>query len=132
MTPQEAADKLNNSEYGKEGSRELFAEMKASGLVAVYGASDDLMELQGAISDEVGCYDGGSVFLTKGGLLENECAESDCPYHAREREKATTIEAVWGKDGISWQYETTIPHVTFDVMEDGEVTRAAERVTVVQ
>lgn len=34
---------------------------------------------------------------------------------------AKQIEAIWGKDGISWQYKTDIPHATFNVMEDDEV-----------
>lgn len=46
MTRDEAAEQLNGNEYRKEGSPTLFAAMKAAGLVAVYGASDDLMEMK--------------------------------------------------------------------------------------
>ena len=38
---------------------------KDSGLVIVYGASDDLMEFEGAIEDEIGCYDGDTIHITK-------------------------------------------------------------------
>lgn len=60
MTAAELAALLNGREYRKEMSRDEEQVAKAAGLVVVFGASDDLMELRGAISDEVGCYDGGT------------------------------------------------------------------------
>lgn len=121
MTAQEAAAKLDGNQYREEGSKELFAEMKTAGLVAVFGASDDLMEFRGAVDDEVGCFDGGEASFTRDGLLNNECSEEDCPYHARLEKNATPIKALWCEvDGFSWTYETTIPHATFIIMEDDE------------
>ena len=120
MDIHEAAEKLNGNEYREEGSRELFAAMKDAGLVAVYGASDDLMEFSGAIDDEVGCYNGGTAFLTPAGLLENECDNDRCPHFARLTEQAAAIEAVWCGDDYSWTYRTAIPHATFDILEGGE------------
>jgi hypothetical protein len=95
--------------------------MKEAGLAAVFGTSDDLMEFCGAIFDEIGCWNGGNAYLTRNGLLKNECGAEDCTYYLRERQKASVIEAIWAKDDISWQYKTAISHVTFDVLEDGEV-----------
>lgn len=120
MTPAEAAAKLDGNEYTKEGSRELFKEMKDAGLVAVFGASDDLMEFRGAINDEVGCYNGGTAYVTQEGLLVNDCDEGDCPHFARLQEKAAPIEAKFDVDGFSWIYETDIPNATFVIKEDGE------------
>ncbi len=54
MDAASAAAKLDGKQYGDEGSSTLFAEMKEHGLVAVFGASDDLMEFRGAVYDEVG------------------------------------------------------------------------------
>lgn len=93
MTPREAADALNNNQYREEGSRELFSAMKAARLVAVYGASDDLIEFEGAIRDEVGAYDGGSAFVTSSGLLQNECGNDRCPHFAKLEETATSLAA---------------------------------------
>lgn len=123
MNAKEAAERLNGSEYRNEGSKELFAKMKNAGLVAVFGASDDLMEFRGAIYDEVGCYDGGTACLDENGLLRNECDNEDCPHFARLKKSARTIKAIWSPDEpeCSWIYETDIPHETFDVMEDGEL-----------
>ena len=122
MTPEEAAAALNGSQYAKEGSKELFAQMKAAGLVAVFGASDDLVELRGAIYDEVGAYNGTTFYVSSRGLVQNKCDEGDnCP---NWRQHGMPIEAIWAPEGesggVSWAYKTDIPCVTFDVMEDGE------------
>jgi len=120
MTPQEAAAALDGNEYRKEGSKELFLKMAKAGLVAVYGASDDLMEFEGVIRDEVGVIDGGMAYLDRYGLLENSCEDEHCPYFGGLKEKATTIKAIWDDGGFSWRYETTIPHVKFVIKEDGD------------
>ncbi|WP_257541108.1 hypothetical protein [Sphingobium sp. CFD-1] len=121
MTKEEAAAALDGCEYGEEGSKDLFAQMKADGLVAVFGASDDLMEFRGAIDDEVGCYGGGTAYLTRAGLLNRICDNDDCP-HERDREKvAPRIEAIWcDTEAYSWTYKTDIPHVAFDVVEGAD------------
>lgn len=120
MTTQDAAAALDGNEYGKEGSPELFLAMARAGLVAVYGASDDLMEFEGVIRDEVGACDGSRAFLDKRGLLQNDCQDEDCPYFKKLKEKATTITALWDTGGFSWRFETAIPHVKFVIKEDGE------------
>jgi hypothetical protein len=121
LTAQEAASKLDGDKYGHEGTPELFKEMKDAGLVAVFGASDDLMEFRGAIHDEVGCYDGGTAYLTSSGLLTNDCENDECPHFAKLKQRAATIEAVWGCNGYSWQYDTAIPNpARFTIMGDGE------------
>ncbi len=125
MTPEEAAAQLHGTEYGNEGPMELPARMKSEGLVAVYGASDDLVEFRGAIHDEVGAYNGTEVMMTPNGLLQNKCDEGDdCPNWTPDKHGAKIIKAIWcpeGDEKMSWAYETAIPHVTFDIMEDGEI-----------
>jgi hypothetical protein len=116
------AARLNGCQYGEEGSRELWAEMKAAGLVAVFGASDDLMEFRGAFTDEVGAYNGTTVFVTPTGLLE--ACDSECLHFRAGARLAIGLSAVWDSDGYSWTYKTAIPHATFDVMEgDGPYCR---------
>lgn len=120
MNAQEAAAALNGNQYREEGSRELFAEMKASGLVAVFGASDDLIEFRGAINDEDGAWEGGEYHVTPRGLMRNECDNDDCPYFAKLLKSAVVIEAKWDDGGFSWRYETAIPHEKFIINEDDE------------
>lgn len=120
MTRDEAAAALNENEYGSEGSPALWAQMKAAGLVAVYGASDDLMEFRGAMDDEVGAYDGTTALVTPEGLFE-PCGD-DCKYSVAAQKSAVEIDALWcAESGLSWSYETDIPHSTFEIMEDGAV-----------
>ena len=97
---------------------------KEAGLVVVYGYSDDIAVFVGAINDEVSCYDGGEIYIDKSGIMQepdllNSC--NGCPYFQKAKEDGKLIKAVWGNNGISWTYETTIPHSTFEIMEDGEV-----------
>lgn len=101
MTPQEFAALLNGREYGEEITREEEALAKAHGLVVVFGYSDDNMEFCGAITDEVGCYDGRHAYVNKDGLSNS----------------GKKITAVWDTDGYSWIYQTDIPHATFEIVE---------------
>jgi len=76
MTTKEWADKLNGREYGKEITRPEAQQAKEDGIVIVYGASDDLMEFEGAISDEIGAYGRGEARVTQAGLFQ-ECECDD-------------------------------------------------------
>ena len=116
MTKEQLAAMLGGRKYGSEITDEESACARRNGLVVVFGASDDLMKFEGAIYDEVGCYDGGEAFLTPDGLFESDCDNEDCPFAEREKMKCKTIEAVWcGKSGASWEYYTDIPHTTFNI-----------------
>ena len=73
MTQFEFAQKL----HGRLRSREIFTNeeilARDNGLVVVMGASDDLMEFTGAISDEVSAWDGGLAWvLDNGTVIDNE------------------------------------------------------------
>ena len=121
LTAKEAAAALDGNQIGKEGGRELWAEMKAAGLVAVFGASDDLMEFRGAVYEEASAFDTTQTHFTGKGLLASECDDDRCPYFAREMAAAVPVIALWcAENGISWTYQTEIPHETFRIMEDGE------------
>jgi hypothetical protein len=126
MTKEELAAMLDGREYRNEISKQEEEAAKESGLVVVFGASDDLMEFRGAIYDEDDCYEGGTAHMDENGLLENECDNVDCPHFDKLKEKAKKIKALWfaeeTKTGyISWTYETDIPHSTFKIMEGKEI-----------
>lgn len=127
MTATELAAKLNGRTYGNEITREEAAEAKAAGLVVVYGASDDLMEFEGAIYDEFDCYEGGIAYVDAKGLLpefENIDRSDDSAItdHFARKPSAKPIKAVWGNknEEPTWSYQTDIPHATFDVLDDDE------------
>lgn len=127
MTRDELATQLNGTEYPVRISKELGAQAKAAGLVVVYGASDDLMEFEGAIHEEFGAYGGTIEFVDAVGTFpdfDDLCDSKDFDglygYFGRYA-KRHEIEAIWdGGDGYSWTYKTDIPHATFEVTEDGE------------
>ena len=118
----ELAKLLNGRTIGNEITKEEAKLAKDNNLVVVYGASDDLMELAGAIDDECGAYDGGSIYIYKNELLTPH-QDCECPYcdYANRQENSVAITAIWDDgQGYAWRYETEIPHYTFDIMEDGE------------
>ena len=126
MTKEELAAQLNGIEYPAHRAitKEQIAAAKDACLVILYGASDDLMEFDGAVREEIGCYDGGLAFVDLQGVLpDRDTLEEDeeiTDYSLRKK-NARTIEALWCKEpGYSWTYKTDIPHATFEVMDDGE------------
>lgn len=74
MTLKEFAERLNGTEYNGYPifSKEDIGIAKENGFVIVTGASDDLMEFEGAIEDEAGCFDGGRVYISKNGVEEDK------------------------------------------------------------
>lgn len=120
----ELAAQLNGVEIGEESQR-IPKDAKERGLVVVYGASDDLMAFRGAIYDEVSCYEGGIVYVKGEEVFDEGYFDCGCQWaekaKANAKANAKTIEAIWADvDEYSWAYRTDIPHVGFDVMEDGE------------
>lgn len=123
MIKEELAALLTGREYGKEISESEEACAKTAGLIVIFGASYDLMELRGAIHDEMGAYDGGTAMIDRKGLLpDRESIEDDAvleDFFIR-RKTAKTVEALWCKDHEhTWTFKTDIPHSTFQIM-DGE------------
>lgn len=110
MDIKEFAKSLNGKQYKyPQFTKEELQIAKDNGFVIVYGASDDLMEFDGAIYAEAGCYDGGKVYFDKtGAVLDDEFENSKC------------IEAFWAdeENEAAWSYETDIPHETFMIYED--------------
>ena len=125
MTAGDLVKVLDEIEYPVRIQSHIIKQAKESGLVIVYGSSDDLMEFEGAISDEAGVYNGGIVRFDRQGIIPDfgdvEHEVSECRKWIARDAKASEIEAEWCKeDSYSWTYATTIPHLTFEVMEDGE------------
>jgi len=120
MNKKELAALLNGREYGNEMDRADEFIAKENNLVVVFGRSDDLMEFRGAIDDEVDAYEGTTAYLNKNGLITSLCPDKACEHCEKKLATADTIEAIWEEEGYSWIYKTSIPHETFDILEDGE------------
>lgn len=128
MDAKSLAQQLNGMEYPVRISEDIARRAAASGLVIVYGASDDLMEFEGAIYDEVGACDGCTVEVDGDGLItpyedidkDDKEAVKKCLFREGEG-KGKKIDALWcAEEGYSFTYRTEIPHETFEVVEDGE------------
>lgn len=123
LTKELLAVALNGREYPFDLTTEEQEQARAAGLVVIFGASDDLMELRGAINDEFSCYDGGTTLIDAKGLLpDRENIEDDDElkdFFAREP-LAHKVEALSCEEGdYTWTYRTTIPHATFDIAGQG-------------
>lgn len=121
MTAKELAARLDGMGYALGVSRENVADAKASGLIILHGESDDLAELEGAITDEAGCYGGGVLYITPEGFFRPCDYNEDCRHVKAAQAAAKTVKAVWcGDTGYTWAYETDLPHETFSILDEGE------------
>jgi len=120
LTKEKLAAKLNGREYGDEITSKEKSLAKENNLVVVFGYSDDLMELEGAICDEIGAWEGSKIYLNDLGIIVNDCDDEDCPYFQKLVEHAPYyIEACWSEDDeFTWTYKTNIPVATFEILED--------------
>ena len=129
MTAKEFAARIGGRKYGKELTEEERQLAKDNGLVVVYGASDDLMEIWGAVDEEADCFDGGTFHINRNGLIRwHDDGDGDfcenCPYFKAELATAAEITAVWHDSGNPcWTYKTDIPHEEFAVYTDEEPDR---------
>ena len=129
MTPKDIAEKLNGIEYNHDFLSNLevvAAAAKQHGVVIVYGASDDLMEFEGAFRKELGApceaRIGRSGPLKPWSEIDHDDIEEARDYFNTEREGKWSIESLWEQEpGISWTFKTNIPHETFNIMEYGDV-----------
>lgn len=131
MTKEELAARVNGRQYPFNLTKDEVAAAKANQLVVIYGESDDLMELEGAIYDEVGACDGGECYIKKGKLIpelddetEIEVLEKHGVLEAVQKahKDALKIEAKWCPQGslYSWEIVTAAPHAAFDILESAD------------
>lgn len=126
MTVKEFAEMLDGVQYGHEMSDGMKNKAKEEGLVVIYGASDDLIELNGAIDDEGDVYEGGVVYFNENGILHCPNCDSEwrnCPYYENEKKRAKVVKAVWCGKGAkaAWTYEIGVPHACFNVYEGDDL-----------
>lgn len=128
MKKEQLAAILNGRQYRHEITRTEESQARAAGLLVIFGASDDLMELRGTMHDEVDANGGATLRLSTGGLCKTffELKEADASeeefnaYFAARSEGFKEVHARWDKDGFSWVIETEVPHSTFVIMEEDE------------
>lgn len=125
VTPQQLAARLNNIEYRTPMAQSITDDAKAHGLVIVTGASDDLIEFDGAAVEEYGAYHGATIKVGKDGEPIFGCEEpcNHCQAVEDWQNAQTAIEAKWGENGYSWFIDINLDpkkYGAFNVLEDGE------------
>lgn len=91
---------------------------KAHDIVVVYGYSDDNVEFDGAIREEVGAWEGAEIYVDTNGPIEP--CECECTYYKAAMKNAKRINAFWYLDDWAWEFRTDIPHETFEFYSDGD------------
>nr|CAI3971213.1 hypothetical protein ORM20_00164 [Ochrobactrum phage ORM_20] len=113
---------VNGMEYGDEPSDEVVKFAKENGYIIVFGHSDDLMEIRGAVYDEF--YS--SPKLNSKGVIYPECDCNDCPHERRIAERSSTIEWKISYKGLTHYFRPVnaegeeLTCMEFFVNEDGE------------
>lgn len=131
-----------NVETWNEYGINILETCEKKGWIIAYGASDDLLEIEGAIRDELGANDGALAQFYKKGSFYPEYDEEDVYHKAKEDmfyniedwtlkktkedkyKDTVVIESLWCPEGtdMSWQINVAgAPFAKFNVMEDGEI-----------
>ncbi len=119
LSAKEFAEVLSLRDFS-EGLYEIEAECaKRNGLVIVYGYSDDVIQLDGAVRTFGDCFQGGKFHLVK---------NKGCWKLADGVGKCNNISALWYScdavndygECIPWSYKTDIPCENFYVTRDGD------------
>jgi hypothetical protein len=134
MTVKEWAGKLNGIEYPADELDRFSKEMAEDGIIAAYGASDDLLEFCGVINDEVGAWDGTTVKIAAGEdgelkIFNEEENRETAEFNKMQIACMKKIVAIWcphdehNKAWASWHITAPDiePFYYFDIMEDGEL-----------
>lgn len=133
MNKEALAALLNGRKYREEISKQEAQEAKENGLIVIFGASDDLVEFEGAIYDEISAWNGADFFIATPGsdipLDKNEetfkKAKELTPVQIKPLSPITKnrFKAIWDPEepDCSWLIKTDLSHATFDIMRDGEL-----------
>lgn len=125
MTPEELTSKLPSVEYRKGIPDSIIKQAKKHNMVLVFGASDDLVEFDGAFRCEIDAENGQNfrrLHISQKGVAEDGYPDEESEEFKEMVEDMPFIDAYWCKEGadFSWVYDTKIPHSTFDIFDGDE------------
>lgn len=139
MTKEQLAQRLDGREYLEEMTKEEEKTAKHDSLLVLFGQSDDLLEMRGAIDDETGAWEGGDYALVLKGELYADGDAENTYYKATgvdvlplsdehdNDDDPRLIRVEWapepGPDDParpSWRITSNLPCAPFTIREDGE------------
>lgn len=81
------------------------------GLVVVYAASDDLVEIEGAMTQEIGAFNGVKLTASKAqGFYETAAGEPDIEFRWCDDNSGDSV--------CPWSVICNLPHRKFDILDD--------------
>ena len=81
------------------------------GLVVVYAASDDLVEIEGAMTQEIGAFNGVKLTASKTqGFFETAAGEPDIEFRWCDDNSGDSV--------CPWSVICNLPHRKFDILDD--------------
>jgi hypothetical protein len=120
---------ITGRQYRREINKPESELAKASRLLVIFGASDDLVEFEGLFTDEAGLPNAGqSIMFDEDGIIpdfsefqDGDRTEGEYKKYFKRKESAKTIQPFWCKAGqdFTFYFETELPHATFEIF-DGE------------
>jgi len=125
MNKEQLASLLNGRAYRNEITDDEHMDARKTGLLVLFGHSDDNVEIRGAAYDEVGAYNGKTILLHREEPIvlpphDKECECRFCTY-TKAAERCAEVTAHWDRgNGYSWEFETEIPHAEFDIMDGAD------------
>lgn len=126
------AEILNGREYGEEITKEQEEVAKECGLIVIFGSSDDLIEIRGAINEEIDSCNWTSFYIRNNEFIKKEDAIKELQNPVswyenyfkslveKDLKNAKSINSNFNKDGYTWIITTNIPHETFEIFEGKE------------
>jgi hypothetical protein len=108
---------------GYEAQESIYEAMKRDHVVAVFGASDDLLEFRGAINDELGAWEGTECWITPNGTLID--TENLAKSYESNGVALIHINAEWcpSDADMNWRIRTSAPHAIFELLNDDDSSR---------
>jgi hypothetical protein len=126
MIAKEFAAKLSGRGYPFRLTPDEVGVAKVHGLVVCYGSSDDLLEFEGLINDEVGAYNGieRRIDVDAGELMVDMDHEDYCQ-KCYDMANKIAVRAEWcpvSVEGASWLITSDCENsAPFDIVEDGAI-----------
>ena len=126
VTAEEFAALIDGNQYLKETTKEQCQLAFNSGLMVIYGYSDDGLCVDGVGADQYGAFDGGKFHFSKAGVR----VVQNWDWHSEAIRLGYTpptsaffVDAQWCPDGygVSWRIVPDCPHFTFNIMEDDDL-----------
>lgn len=126
VTKEQLAQSLQGMQY-KDFSEEVLKTAKDNDLVIVSGFSDDGIQFDGAIDDLTYIYKAQTIRFDRNGVIpeweefdKEDMDEVRAYIKAIDNKEYGEITGIWGEGDYGWHYETEIPHVTFEVLDDDQ------------